>query len=232
MEARTVEGETRKQIMALMLKVGPVSASTIAEELKLTPTGIRRHLDAMVEDELAEIAPAKGPRKGRGRPAKAYRLTDQGRAQFGHGYDELAYQALRTLKETGGEDAVRAFARKRAEELLGGVEKLAQSGAGISEVAEQLVQAFSEHGYEATVTNAGHSVQICQHHCPISGVAAEFPELCEAEHQAIAHLLGHHVQPLASIVDGNDLCTTNIPITPIVNTQQYRLDSPEERSGS
>ncbi|AZA11473.1 hypothetical protein CGERO_05830 [Corynebacterium gerontici] len=232
MESRTVEGETRKQIMALMLKVGPISASAIAEELNLTPTGIRRHLDAMVADSLAEVAPNKGAKKGRGRPAKTYRLTDRGRAQFGHGYDELAYQALTTLKETGGEEAVRAFARKRAEELLSGVEKLASSGANIGEVAEELVRAFSEHGYEATLTDAGHSVQICQHHCPISGVAAEFPQLCEAEHQAIAQLLGHHVQPLASIVDGHDLCTTNIPITPIVNTKRTDLHPPQERSGS
>ncbi len=230
-ETRSVEGETRRQIMIVMLKDAPVSASTIAATLELTPTGIRRHIDALIEDGLAEVAPPRGSaHKGRGRPAKAFRLTDQGRAQFGHGYDELAFQALQTLKETGGEAAVRAFARKRAEELLAGVEKPETAGeSAIEQIAEKLVEALSRHGHEATLSNAGHSVQICQHHCPISGVAAQFPELCEAEHEAIAALLGHHVQPLASIADGHDLCTTNIPITPIVNTHDHH---PTERSGS
>ena len=46
-----------------------------------------------------------------GRPARAYRLTDAGRAQFGHGYDELAVAALRYLAEHGGPDAVLGFAQ-------------------------------------------------------------------------------------------------------------------------
>ena len=56
----------------------------------------------------------------------------------------------------------------------------------------------------ATIASANHSLQICQHHCPIAEVAAQFPELCEAEHEVIAALLGQHVQPLASIANGND----------------------------
>ena len=55
-------------------------------------------------------------------------------------------------------------------------------------------------------------------------------ELCEAEHEAIAELLGQHVQPLATIIDGHGVCTTNIPpknltLTPINHT-------PDERSGT
>jgi hypothetical protein len=32
--------------------------------------------------------------------------------------------------------------------------------------------------------------QICQHHCPVAHVAAEFPQLCEAETEAFGRLLG------------------------------------------
>jgi len=55
-------------------------------------------------------------------------------------------------------------------------------------------------------------IQICQHHCPVSHVAAEFPELCEAEQQAISEVLGSHVQLLASIVNGDCACTTHVPL--------------------
>jgi predicted ArsR family transcriptional regulator len=42
-------------------------------------------------------------------------------------------------------------------------------------------------------------------------VAAEFPELCEAETKVFAELLGTHVQRLATIAHGDHLCTTNVP---------------------
>jgi len=42
-------------------------------------------------------------------------------------------------------------------------------------------------------------------------VAAEFPQLCEAETEAFAELLGTHVQRLATIAHGDHVCTTHIP---------------------
>ena len=56
-------------------------------------------------------------------------------------------------------------------------------------------------------------VQICQHHCPVSHVAEEFPELCEAEQQAMSEVLGTHVQRLATIVNGDCACTTHVPLS-------------------
>jgi predicted ArsR family transcriptional regulator len=58
-----------------------------------------------------------------------------------------------------------------------------------------------------------HGIQLCQHHCPVSHVAEEFPELCETEREAFAEILGTHVQRLATIVNGDCACTTHIPLT-------------------
>jgi predicted ArsR family transcriptional regulator len=52
--------------------------------------------------------------------------------------------------------------------------------------------------------------QICQHHCPVAHVAAEFPELCEAETEAFGRLLGTPVQRLATIAHGDGICTTHV----------------------
>ena len=56
--------------------------------------------------------------------------------------------------------------------------------------------------------------QLCQHHCPVAHVAAEFPQLCEAETRAFERLLGTHVQRLATIARGDAVCTTYIPGAP------------------
>ncbi|MCS4535123.1 metalloregulator ArsR/SmtB family transcription factor [Corynebacterium sp. HS2168-gen11] len=215
-ESRTTDGETRRAIMMSLLQHGSLTATQLSQTLNLSAAGIRRHLDILVDEGLAEPAPPRRLTQGsRGRPAKEFRLTHAGKRQFGHDYDGLAALALSALRETGGDEAVKAFARKRAEAIVANVHVEEDDEDSLSKAAEALVTAFSNQGYAATITNVGQGVQICQHHCPISEVAAEFPELCAAEHEVIANLLGHHVQPLASIANGHSVCTTNIPLTPI-----------------
>ena len=71
-------------------------------------------------------------------------------------------------------------------------------------------------GYAAQIREVGsgrhRGVQLCQHHCPVAHVAAEFPQLCEAETRAFAELLGTHVQRLATIARGDAACTTHVPL--------------------
>ncbi|MFV8380211.1 helix-turn-helix transcriptional regulator [Corynebacterium hindlerae] len=213
------DGRTRSEIMVTLLRSGPCSASFLGQHLGISAAGVRRHLDILEAEGLAEVAPARSSaQRGRGRPAKSFVLTDKGRSQFGHDYDTLAASALEALRETGGEEAVRAFARKRIEKIVAGITPADASEDSVKETTEQIVAAFAKSGYAASTSEAGGGVQLCQHHCPISHVASEFPELCEAEHRAIAELLGQHVQPLATIVDGHGICTTNIPLTPINNS--------------
>jgi predicted ArsR family transcriptional regulator len=45
----------------------------------------------------------------------------------------------------------------------------------------------------------------------VAHVAAEFSQLCEAETQVISRLVGTHVQRLATIANGDGICTTHIP---------------------
>ncbi len=41
-------------------------------------------------------------------------------------------------------------------------------------------------------------------------VAAEYPQLCEAETEAFGRLLGTPVQRLATIANGDGICTTHV----------------------
>lgn len=222
------DGDTRRRILLLLLEHNLASATLIADQLGLSAAGVRRHLDILVSEGLAETAPPPkhGPR-GRGRPAKSFRLTDKGRAHFGHSYDLLAASALEALQEAGGDAAVTAFAKRRVNEILAGITPVGEN-AETHEVVEAVVTAFRRHGYAATVNENTGGVQICQHHCPISNVAHDFPQLCAAEHEAVSSLLGQHTQPLATIADGNGICTTHVPLIPI---QDLSTSAQQERSG-
>jgi len=45
----------------------------------------------------------------------------------------------------------------------------------------------------------------------VAHAAARFPQLCEAETEVFSHLLGTHVQRLATIAHGDGVCTTFVP---------------------
>jgi predicted ArsR family transcriptional regulator len=217
--ASTHDSHTRSAIVRLLLESGSITAGQIGDRLGLSAAGVRRHLDALIDAGEAESVPAAAwQQAGRGRPAKRYRLTATGRAKLDHSYDDLASAAMRQLREIGGEDAVRTFARQRIDAILSGVQAAdSAADADIEATAERLAAALSKAGYVATTTQVGgpiHGVQICQHHCPVSHVAEEFPELCETEQQAMAEVLGTHVQRLATIVNGDCACTTHVPLTP------------------
>jgi predicted ArsR family transcriptional regulator len=213
------ERGTRRAVARLLMEQGPCTAAAAASTLALSAPAVRRHLDAMLDAGEAEMrdAVARGPR-GRGRPAREYLLTDAGRARFGHGYDDLAVSALRFLAEHGGESAVRAFAERRTVELLGPPEHVAAGVATTKDRVTALARVLAARGYAAQIreVDAGAGgrpgVQLCQHHCPVAHVAAQFPELCEAETRAFAAVLGTHVQRLSTIARGGAACTTHVPL--------------------
>jgi predicted ArsR family transcriptional regulator len=204
---------TRDAVARLVLERGPQSAAALAQTLGLSAAAIRRHLDALVADGLlTEREPRPSPSRGRGRPARVYALTDSGRAAFPHGYDDLATTALRYLRDTGGERAVGDFAEHRASALAEALQPHVDQHTELPARAEALAGSLSANGYAATTETAAAGIQICQHHCPVAHVAAEFPQLCEAETRALARVLGTYVQRLATIAHGDGVCTTHVPV--------------------
>jgi len=200
---------TRDAIARSILENGPSTASTLSKRLALTPAGIRRHLDLLVADGILEARdPRVGSTRGRGRPSKVFLMTDEGRSQFEHTYDDLAVAALKFMAAQSGDHLVTAFAESRAEDIE---RKATPYLAKRTKKIDALAAFLTEQGYAASVEKRGTGEEICQHHCPIAHVAAQYPQLCEAETQAFSRLLGTHVQRLATIAHGDGVCTTYIP---------------------
>jgi predicted ArsR family transcriptional regulator len=233
------ERSTRGQVARLILELGPSTAATLSGRLGLTPAAIRRHLDNLIADGMIEtrIARTYGNR-GRGRPAKVFVITDAGRSAFEHAYDDLATSALRFLERTYGPEAVAEFARQQVAETERRYLPVVARASDLTARVHALADALSVDGYAAAAgpapsigpgtigaARAGNKgsaadaetvdngAQICQHHCPVAHVAAEFPQLCEAETEAFGRLLGTPVRRLATIAHGDGICTTHVTCT-------------------
>ncbi|WP_239101265.1 helix-turn-helix transcriptional regulator [Microbispora amethystogenes] len=220
----SAERGTRARVARLILEHGPVTAAALGERLGLTPAAVRRHLDALLADGMIEPRTAR-PRgqRGRGRPAKMFAITDAGRSAFVHAYDDLAGSALRFLAERLGGEAVSEFAQAQVSGLVGRLETLMREVPAEQRV-RVLAEALSTEGYAASATATGKGgEQLCQHHCPVAHVAAAFPQLCEAETEAFARLLGTPVQRLATIANGDGVCTTHVS-SPALAARHARAD--------
>jgi predicted ArsR family transcriptional regulator len=214
------QDRTRDQVARSILESGPATAVDLAQKLKITPAGIRRHLDYLTGEG---VLTAREPHqtsfnlRGRGRPAKVFIMTDIGREKFEHSYDDLAVSALKFMAAKNGSGLVSEFAQLRAHDIerratlvLDRVDRKSLIRNTQKKVIA-LTQFLSDEGFAAKVNPKGMGTEICQHHCPIAHVAAEFPQLCDAETEALSRLLGTHVQRLATIAHGDGVCTTFIP---------------------
>jgi predicted ArsR family transcriptional regulator len=200
------ERRTRVRVGQLLLELGQATAAELGERLQLSSAAVRRHLDAMLAAGLIASVEAQGElRRGRGRPARAFALTEGGRDSFPHAYDALAASALSFMAEQFGDAGIERFAAARSHELVSRYGDRV-IGANAAERAEALAAALTEDGYAATATNG----EVCQHHCPVQHVAEQFPQLCEAETAAFAELLGEPVRRLTTIAHGESCCTASI----------------------
>ncbi|WP_199421846.1 helix-turn-helix transcriptional regulator [Actinotalea solisilvae] len=215
--ADPAEHTTRRRILRLVVEAGPVSVVELARDLDLTTAGVRRHVAAL--EESGEIvvhtaAPAGAPR--RGRPARRYVATERGQAALSNAYSDLAGQALGFLARLGGADAVVGFAEQRVAQLEARLAGLAAQDAPVADRVAALAAGLAVEGYAASArpVPGGRAVQLCQGHCPVQDVAAQFPQLCEAETRLFSRLLGVHVQRLSTLASGGHVCTTHVPVLP------------------
>lgn len=214
--------KTRDQVARAILENGPASAADLAKRLKITPAGIRRHLDSLIEQGvLTSREPYFGATlKGRGRPSKVFVMTDLGREKFEHSYDDLAVAALKFMSSKNGSHLVKEFAQVRAAEIERKGEEIKNSNKNLNEKTKALAKLLTKEGFAASTRKKGIGEEVCQHHCPIAHVASEFPELCEAETAAFSAILGTHVQRLATIAHGDGVCTTFIPSIATTNRRE------------
>ncbi len=100
------------------------------------------------------------------------------------------------------------FAQRRAAELEARYRPHLDDIADPLQRARRLAELLTRDGYAASVEDGpATAMQVCQHNCPVSQAAHEFPQLCDAEAAAFGRLLDTNVTRLATIAHGDGVCT-------------------------
>jgi DeoR family suf operon transcriptional repressor len=169
---------TRRALLVALRKRGEARAEELAEQLEVTVSAVRQHLQGLA---AADLVAHREERPGPGRPRHVYRLAPAAEALFPRAYGELTVELLDYIGDEDPQLVARAFERRRRARVERTRKRLAglDFDARVAEVARVL----DEDGYlaEAERLPDDDGWRIVEHNCAILAVAQRYGHACGAE---------------------------------------------------
>jgi DeoR family transcriptional regulator, suf operon transcriptional repressor len=176
----------RAELLVVLKKAQPLTATELAERFGLTPNALRRHLKVLEEDGVVRY---QREVRGVGAPVFAYRLTEAGEAVFPRRYAAVLASALEALQaERGGRAVANVLAREWDALAIEAGPVL--DGLPLAERVQLVAELLTARGYMAegdVVTAASATLRI--HNCAMCEIAEQFPEACDVEARELSRLL-------------------------------------------
>jgi DeoR family suf operon transcriptional repressor len=206
---------TRRAILNLLKRQGPLSAHDVAAELALTPAAIRMQLVHLEEDGLLERSDVTEEAGRRGRPTHHYALSAAAESLYPKRYGDLTTELLGYLGGPDGAQVDALFEQRRQRRVDGARPRLAHLS--LDEQVQALAAILDEDGYLADAERLEDGRwRITEHNCAILTVAHGFSQACSSELSFIRDALpGATVERVAHLMDGAHVCAYLItPLSP------------------
>jgi DeoR family transcriptional regulator, suf operon transcriptional repressor len=197
---------TRRAILNLLKRQGPLDALAVAAALALTPAAIRLQLSHLEDDGLLRHRDEVAEGARRGRPRHVYELTSAAEALYPKRYGDLTTELLGYLGGPGATQVDELFEQRRQRRVAGALPKTAHLP--FDEQVAALTAILDEDGYLAEAERlADGSWRITEHNCAILTVAHGFSQACTSELAFIRDALpGSSVRRVAHLMDGAHVC--------------------------
>ena len=193
----------RGDILVTLRKEQPLTIKSLAKHFGLTDNALRRHLTELVASGLVVY---RREVHGQGAPVFAYSLSDAGEALFPRAYVDPLMDALGSLRDREGTEAVVQLFRRRWDALAEEA-KPRLASLPMQERAQLLAELLAAEGYMSeAVAGEGDAATIRQHNCAVREIALRFPEVCSAEAEFIASVLDASVERRMHLKDGCGAC--------------------------
>lgn len=201
----------RPAVLALVKREGPIAADAMAGRLKLTPTAVRQHLQALAEEGLVAEAEAPPP-SGRGRPARLWRVTEAADARFADAHAGLSAELIGQVRRVFGEEGLDRLLIARTVDQAAAY--LAEMDGATSPKARltALAAIREREGYMAEVREDDEGLLLLEHHCPVCSAARACTGLCREELSLFAQVLGPDVtvERISHILAGAGRCAYRV----------------------
>ncbi len=184
----------RQKILALVSRRGSASASQIGRSLSMSPAAVRYHLGILQKDGRI-VQQRLEPKRGRGRPEEAYRLSDRLLGENLAGLsDSLLNVWLESLPATGREAALRLLGERLARQAPG-----IEPGVSATKRLVQLAERLDSLGYQAHWEAGARGPRILLGHCPYAAIIEGHPELCAVDAAFLGSMVDAPVEQIAKM---------------------------------
>ena len=202
------ENPTRENIIMLLKKHGPMPIEELSKKLNITSMGIRQHLLSLERKGLIDYVTNK---KGIGRPAFLYKLTQNADNLFPKAYHTFIIDTLKDIENNEGREKVDELFKWRRMRLLRDTKDILGEKDDIDGKVYGLKNMLETKGYITELDENATSYILKEFNCPIFQVASEYKEACKHELQFYKEILGKEVKRQECMTEGNTSCTYIIP---------------------
>ena len=179
---------TYDQILLLLKTRGPQTAQVLAGLMGLTAMGVRRQLEAAVDDGLVRFEDSPGKV---GRPVRRWMLSDSGNARFPDRHAELTLDLIQGVRTLFGESGLEQLIARREEASELAYRERIDRSAPLDDRVAALAAARTLEGYMAdTEPRVDGSVLLHENHCPICTAAQACQQFCRSELAVFRRVLG------------------------------------------
>jgi predicted ArsR family transcriptional regulator len=196
----------------LLLKTrGPQTTAGLAAALGVTGEAARQQLTQLAADGFVA---ATAERRGVGRPAQLWCLTEKGNARFPDAHAELTAQLIRSIRSELGEAALDRLIAARAAEARASYAAVMKGAKGLKDRVARLAEVRSREGYMAEWQAEENGFLLVENHCPICVAATACQGFCRAERELFEDALGDgvSVERTEHIVGGDRRCAYRITL--------------------
>jgi DeoR family transcriptional regulator, suf operon transcriptional repressor len=194
---------TRRQIIEILNRQGKATVEELARALGVTLMAVRLHLASLERDGLVS---RKSLRKGPGRPAFVFWLTDKALDELPKRYHTLADKLLEGMEDHLTEEQLELVCGAVATSLAS-THSGRMIGLPLADKVAEASRILNESGCAADWESTSEGFAIHEHNCPYYRVAQKHPQLCRMDQAFMSDLLDAEVEMSGRLVDQGQYCT-------------------------
>jgi predicted ArsR family transcriptional regulator len=199
---------TRQTIIRLLKEWGKGTATQLSKALGISRIAAHQHLDWLKEQGLVQV---RIERKGKGRPAEVFSLTESAQELFfPRHYDLLALTALDEVASELGDKFLLKIFRKFRERLI---EQSGNLKGELRERVKAVAKLLEDEGYFAQWEESEDGFVLLLSNCPVAQISKRFREACISEEEALTKILETQVVSECHLASGESKCRYFIPKT-------------------
>ncbi|MDR0269518.1 ArsR family transcriptional regulator [Paenibacillus sp.] len=198
-----IQSSTRREILLLLKKRGALTVQEMSELLGITGMAVRRHLIVLQKQHYIRIVLQR--LNGR-KPTSIYSLSNEAEGVFPDQYDTLALELLENLHDMKGDLYIEMLFAKKTEKLEQRYRRLLQ-GYDLEKRIRRLAQIQDSEGYMVKLEKSGEGEFLLEEaNCPVSQIAAHYPQVCRCELALFSDVLDAHVERMECMAEGGGKC--------------------------